>query len=257
MAFVLNFRAIRLAPCLRHVIILNMSRHKQKVLAENGSSVVLIILLVVFAGMAVFAGVRVFSENDTNQKKPDTVQNDSTQRAESQLPQTKTYEDKKWGFKIKILNEWTITNNDTDIDDQRFIFGARITEGGKHVANIYTVTGKGGGCEPSPTDIPFAASGNQCPTQEFIKSIPADDGGVVLRSRIQDVDGMNQYGYCYRPSKVASPQLNTPRMGFVLNCGPEDLFIRIEADGDSDINVYENATVKQLEKALATVSFSG
>jgi hypothetical protein len=177
----------------------------------------------------------------------------------------------EYKFSIPKKQGWQYTST-TEADTP--VLGFEIKTDTGYTISGFTVTGKGGDCQPATGDIPHSLT-NVCQTEETIEVIETDNGYLKKNKltviKTQDNDAKSTYGYCYQPKKdqtgnpTTAPIAKTPQMGFVIGCGPDDIFIRIKANDavntdpymfSTDSGFFDKKEIVEIESQLKSINFN-
>ena len=209
------------------------------------------------------------------EEKPVTLTENPTDSEDAKVTDPTLFSIEAFDFSMSRNEKWAYEDKSRIVDGTPFILAFAINAGDYSV-NASTVTGKGGICEPAASDTPHAMS-NQCPTAEVVKITETDGGWLQLIKYTdpdsQEKDGVTTYNYCFRPDTTLAgealqkPELNKPEMGFVMQCGPEEIYMNIyetsktsEAENivssHTDESFYDAVGVQTLLDNLSTIRFN-
>ena len=181
---------------------------------------------------------------------------DTTPKSEST-----NFEISDFNFLLPKNTDWKYVDTSSAESGTPLTLGFTITTSSGSVFSGYTVTGKGGDCQPDDLDIPHDKN-NKCPTyQELARS--ENDTGYLIDVKYSAPSEGTWYLFCYRPKMTLDGTKTTdfgadgqPLMGFYLECGPDDIYIKINDIDSTTENYFDNATVKTIKDELLKIQFN-
>jgi hypothetical protein len=136
---------------------------------QRGIAHVLPLVAVVIIAVIGLAGWRVYESRDN---KPETnnsvVTQDNNEQSNDKKTESKTYTDEVGKFSLQYPADWSITTEKGSQGPNAPVTTTEITSPNGTVLHVSTnYGGRGGICEPGPTDVPHALR-NLCATREYL-----------------------------------------------------------------------------------------
>lgn len=191
---------------------------------------------------------------------PSTQTSVTTQPTTTTTPTTKKLTSKAFNFSFSYPSPWTVKDESVKTTDTESLNVTIDTSKAKYA--LFTVSGKGGDCIPAKTDKAYATT-NKCPTYEETAYTKADNGYLVKTKFMDPTTKKTTEHLCFRPKigidgkaiTVSNSDLNTPKMGFYLECGPSDIWVGTFQNGTQTVfGVFDQPDVADLQTALKTIS---
>ena len=150
---------------------------------QSGFSAVVLLIVIVVLGVVGGVAYRVINSNkDEPVNTQITEPQPSAERQEEITAQpeeaTKIFENKDFDFKITTPESWQVKDESGYSEGVPFQLVLNVTTSDNDSVKIYGVVGKGGDCQPNPTDTPHADR-NKWGTQELISAQNIGDSEVL------------------------------------------------------------------------------
>jgi hypothetical protein len=214
-----------------------------KKLNQNGSPIVIIVILIALLGIGSFIGWKVVSNDKKVENSASEAQSQTETETEApKIELTKTYENALDKFRVKYPDNWveTTTNNNEDPEYPTITTELKSPDGA--IVHLRTdFGGFGGSCDDGEE--------NNCPTKEYLfkEAISAKtydeelrDGTTLVpiylvRTSLTDKDNNTIYRIGLETDKDNKIKLNEPVKGFHL---PFHFFSFVDKAGDYRGNIY-------------------
>lgn len=168
---------------------------------QNGFGVIETLLVLVILGFVGFTGWFVYSSNKVADKNYEAANtSSSSEQSRQQNALNKTYKDPVGKFGFKYPANWTLKSvSNTDDAEYPYSDVTITSPGGSKLKIGNDWGGRGGMCDPEPTDKPFAVN-NTCSTLEILSVEKIDINNVYYGQSQEDANG--SIDYIYKPTDI-------------------------------------------------------
>lgn len=217
--------------------------------SSDGFGVVGVLVLAISVGVISFAGWTVYKAQTKTQTATNTQTSTQSTKDVQQKTVTlsKTYTDSVGNFAVKYPASWSLKSSTDTSEPEMASSDATITSPSGTVLRLASNWGgRGGMCEPEPSEKPFIA-GNTCPSIEYLSSEVVPISNVYYSSTTIKADGNSSNVYKKSTIVLATThymkpngkqqyvvgltesnppyeiKLNSPKMGLVMS----DLYLTV------------------------------